>query len=48
MSVETHECDVCGDYRGEHEDVRRHVVEEHDVSEDEADDHVRTLEDRGV
>lgn len=48
MSVETHECDVCGDYRGEREEVVEHVADEHEISEEEADEHVETLEDRGV
>lgn len=48
MSVETHQCDVCGDYRGEHEDVREHVVSEHGMNEEEAEDHIDALEDRGI
>ena len=48
MAVETHECDVCGDYRGEHDDVREHVMNEHGVSEDEVDEKVVALKDRGV
>ena len=48
MPVETHRCDVCGDFTGEHEEVRQHVVEAHDADENSADDHVEPLEDRGV
>ncbi len=48
MPVETHRCDVCGDFRGEHEEVRQHVAESHDVDENSADDHVEPLDDRGV
>ena len=48
MPVETHECGVCGEYRGEREDVREHVANEHGMSEDEVDEHVEALEDRGI
>lgn len=48
MPVDTHQCDVCDDFTGEREEVIEHVANEHDVSEGEAEDHVMTMEDRGI